>query len=185
MKNEKMAQAMSFIDYALIEEANEVPAKKQTRILEGSFLRSISRYGGVAACALLIIGLVFIANISGNDVLLYGESLNDNPTTITEYLPRSVQHSIEPQTLIEISLPLELEFKKETKLTLTSGSMLVLDENGETIYEGDEFVASGSVSIIVTIPGDAEEFIIKTNRSYNIVLKPDQDSGIWYVNIEK
>ena len=185
MKNEKMAQAMSFIDYALIEEANEVPAKKQTRILEGSFLRSISRYGGVAACALLIIGLVFIANISGNEVLLYGESLNDNPTTITEYLPRSVQHSIEPQTLIEISLPLELEFKKETKLTIDTGYMIILDQDGNVEFEGNEYTVNGKVSICLSFPSDATRGIINTNRGYNIILTKDTESGIWYVNIEK
>ena len=185
MKNEKMAHAMSFIDYSLIEEANEAPAKKQTRILEGNFLRSISRYGGVAACALLIFGLVLISNISGNEVLLYGESLNDNPTTITEYLPRSVQHSLEPDVLVEISLPLELEFKRETSLKLDTGYMTVLDKNGDVLYEGNEYTVNGKVSICLSLPSDATCGVIETNRGYNIVLTKDSESGFWCVNIEK
>ena len=184
MKNEKMAQAMSFIDYALIEEANEAPTKK-ARVLEGRFMKSITRYGGMAACALIIFGIVLMANISGNEVLLYGESLNDNPTTITEYLPRSVQHSIEPQTLIEISLPLELEFKKETKLMIDTGYMIILDQNGDVEFEGSEYTVKGKVSICLSFPSDATRGIINTNRGYNIILTKDTESGIWYVNIEK
>ena len=184
MKNEILAQALTNIDDALIAEAGE-RRTRGAKITARSLAQNIYRYGAVAACLILAIGVLIAGNIGGQDVLLYGESIADSPRTVAEYMPRAVFHIVETLEVEDISLPLELEFKKETKLTLTSGSMLVLDENGETIYEGDEFVASGSVSIIVTIPGDAEEFIIKTNRSYNIVLKPDQDSGIWYVNIEK
>ena len=63
--------------------------------------------------------------------------------------------------------------------------MLVLDKNGDTLYEGNEFVASGSVSLIVTLPGTVEEAVINTSRGYNIVLTRNSESGIWYVNIEK
>lgn len=184
MKNEKMAQAMSYIDYALIEEANEAPVKKTT-VLEGRFMKNITRYGGMAACAIIIFGLVMIANISGNEVLLYGESISDNPTTITEYLPRSVQHSIEPQTLVEISLPLELEFKRETKLNLDTGYMIILDKNGDVVFEGNEYTVNGKVSICLSLPSDATRGVITTNRGYNIVLTKDQESGYWCVNIEK
>ncbi len=184
MKNEKMAQAMSFIDYALIEEANEAPAKKG-RVLEGRFMKSITRYGGMAACAILIIGLVFISRLSGNEVLLYGESINDNPTIITEYLPRSVVHSVEPQTLVDISLPLELEFKRITKLTLDIGEITVLDKQGNVIFTGSEYTVKGKVSICLSFPSDATRGVITTNRGYNIVLTRDVESGYWCVNIEK
>jgi hypothetical protein len=63
--------------------------------------------------------------------------------------------------------------------------MIVLDENGDTLCDGTEYLASGSVSLIVTLPGDAEKCIIETDRGYNIVLTQDGESHIWYVNIEK
>ena len=184
MKNEKMARAMSYIDYALIEEANEITTKK-ARVLEGRFMKNITRYGGMAACAIIIFGLALMINLGGNEVLLYGESISDNPTTITEYLPRSVQYSVEPQTLVEISLPLELEFKRETKLMLDHGEMTILDKQGNVVFTGKEYTVNGKTSICLSFPANITCGVIATNRGYNIVLTKDAESGFWYVNIEK
>jgi hypothetical protein len=184
MKNEKMAQAMSYIDYALIEEANETAAPKG-KVLTGRFMRGISRYGSLAACLVLVFAIVLIARLGGNDVLLYGESISDSPRTITEYIPRSVVHSVEPQTFTEVSLPLELEFKKATELTLDIGEMIILDKNGDTVFSGNTYVAKGKVSMCLSFPSDVTYATISTNRDYNIVLTKDLESGAWYVNIEK
>jgi hypothetical protein len=100
-------------------------------------------------------------------------------------MPLAMAHYVETVRVADLSLPLELEFKKQTTLTLTEGSLLVLDKNGETLYEGGEYVANGSVSLILTLPGDSERCLIKTDRGYNIVLTREAESGIWYVNIEK
>ena len=177
MKNEILAQAMTHIDDALIAEADERPAKG-SKITSRSLMRKIYRFGAVAACALLAVGVLLAGNLGGHDVLLYGESIEDSPRTVYEYMPLAI-------VMENSSIPLELEFKKETKLTLTSGSMIVLDENGNTICEGNEYVANGKVAIIITVPSDTEECIIETDRSYNIVLRSDSNSGVWYVNIEK
>ena len=184
MKNEKMAQAMSYIDYALIEEANETAAPKG-KVLTGGFMKNLTRYGSIAACLVIILGIALISRISGNEVLLYGESISDSPKTITEYMPRSVAHSIEPYVLTSISLPLELSFKRETTLTLDKGEMTVLDNDGNTLFEGTEFTVNGEVSICLSFPSDVTTATIRTNRGYNIVLTKDVESGVWYVNIEK
>ncbi len=184
MKNEILAQAMTHIDDALIAEADE----RRTRganITARTLMRNVYRYGAVAACLILAIGVLIAGNIGGQDVLLYGESIADSPRTVAEYMPRAVAYYVDTFEIEDVSLPLELEFKKETTLTLAEGSMLVLDQNGDTLYEGNEFVANGSVSIIVTLPGDTEEAVITTSRGYDIVLKQDSESHIWYVNIEK
>lgn len=177
MKNEILAQAMTNIDDALIAEADERPAKG-SKITSRTLMRNIYRRVAVAACAILAVGVLLAGNLGGQDVLLYGESIEDSPRTVYEYMPLAI--------IIENSnIPLELEFKKETKLTLTTGSMIVLDEKGNTLYEGNEYVAAGKVALILTVPSDTEECIIETDRSYNIVLSPDSTSGVWYVNIEK
>ena len=175
---------MTHIDDALIAEADE-RRLRGSKITARTLMRNVYRYGAVAACLVLAIGVLIAGNIGGQDVLLYGESIADSPRTVAEYMPRAVAYVVDAFEVEDVSLPLELEFKKETKLTLTSGSMLVLDQNGETVYEGNEFVANGSVSIIVTLPGDIEEAVITTSRGYDIVLKQDAESHIWYVNIEK
>jgi hypothetical protein len=184
MKNEKMAQAMSYIDYALIEEANETVAPKG-KVLTGKFMQGIKHYGSIAACFMIILGIALITRIGMSDVLLYGESISDSPRTITEYIPRSVVHSVEPQTFTEVSLPLELEFKKATELTLDIGEMIILDKNGDTVFSGNTYVAKGKVSMCLSFPSDVTYATISTNRDYNIVLTKDLESGAWYVNIEK
>ena len=184
MKNEFMARAMTEIDDALIAEADEIPAKS-SKITARSLMRQVYRWGSIAACALLVVGILLASNIGTQDVLLYGESIADQPRTVGEYMPRSIAHIVETVEIEDVNLPLELEFKKETKLTLTEGIMLVLDSNGNTVYEGNEYTASSSVSVILTLPGNLTECVIKTNRGYNIVLTQDGESHIWYVNIEK
>ncbi len=177
MKNEILATAMTHIDDALIAEADE-RCTRGAKITARTLMRNIYRYGALAACLVLAIGVLIAGNIGGQDVLLYGESIENSPRTVYEYMPLAI-------VIENSSIPLELEFKKETTLNLTSGSMIVLDENGNTLCEGNEYVASGKVVIILTVPSDTEECIIETDRSYNIVLRPDSNSGVWYVNIEK
>lgn len=178
MKNEILAQALTNIDDALIAEADEAPAKS-SKITSRTLMRNIYRWGAVAACALIAVGVLLAGNLGGPDVLLYGESLADTHGTIYEYMPLAIVD------VEDINIPLELEFKKETKLTAADGVMLVIDENGETLYEGNEYLASGKTSIILTLPANTEEFSIETDRGYNIVLTRNTESGIWYVNIEK
>lgn len=180
MKNEKMAQAMSYIDDALIEEANETAAPKG-KVLTGRFMQSISRYGSIAACLLVVIAIVLVTRAGTNDVLLYGESISGSPKTITEYMPRSVVHLVEPATFTEVSLPLELEFKTKTQLTLDVGEMIILDKNGDTLFQGSEYAANGKTSICLAFPSDVTSATIRTNRGYNIVLTKDIESGVWCV----
>lgn len=184
MKNEILAQAMTYIDDALIAEADERRSGR-SKITSRSLMKNVYRWGSIAACLMLAVVVLIAASISGQDVLLYGESIADSPRTVAEYMPRAVAYVVDTLEIEDVNLPLELEFKKETTLTLTEGSMLVLDKNGDTLYEGNEFVANGSVSIIVTLPGTTEEAVINTSRGYNIVLTRNSESGIWYVNIEK
>lgn len=184
MKNEFLARAMTEIDEALIAEADERPAKS-SKITARSLMRHVYRFGAVAACALLVVGVLLASNLGGQDVLLYGESIADSPRTVGEYMPLSIARIVETAEVEDVNLPLELEFKKETKLTLTEGSMLVLDSEGNTAYEGTEYTASGKLSVILTLPGDLSECVIETNRGYNIVLTQDGESHVWYVNIEK
>lgn len=184
MKNEILATALTYIDDALIAEADE-RRTRGAKITARTLMRNVYRYGAVAACLILAIGVLIAGNIGGQDVLLYGESIADSPRTVNEYMPLALAHIVETIEAPDVQIPLELEFKKETKLTLTSGSMIVLDDNGDTLNDGTEYLASGSVSLIVTLPGDAEECIIETDRGYNIVLTQDGESHVWYVNIEK
>ncbi len=184
MKNEFMASAITKIDSRLIEEADIYQAKRGS-ILTPSFVRNLYRYGGLAACLMLIVGAVILAGIRGDSVLLYGESITSEARMINEYIPRSLSYSLEPQAITEVSLPLELEFSRSTRLTLDCGEMVVIDSDGNEIYRGKEYTANGKASICVILPTDTVSANIYTSRNYNIVLKQDADSEFWYVNIDK
>ncbi len=175
MKNELLARAMTEIDDALIAEANERPAR--SKVTHRTLLQAVYRWGTIAACALLVLGVVIAGNLGSNDVLLYGESITDQSKMIN--MPRAIAH------MIDTEIPLELEFKKETTLTLTEGVMTVLDGGGEVVFEGSEYTVRGSISMILTLPAEATEALIETDRGYNIVLTKDIQSGNWYVNIQK
>lgn len=184
MKNEFMARAMSCIDDALIEEANETPVRR-ARVLTPKTMNAIIRYGSMAACALLIVGVMVIGQMSSGGVLLYGESVSDSPRTITEYMPRAMTHLVDPALITEVSLPLELEFRKETTITLAEGTMSVIDRNGDTVYTGNTYTAKGAVSICIQLPPEATEGVIMTDRGYDIILTKEDETGVWLVNIEK
>lgn len=184
MKNEFMANAITRIDPRLIDEANEYQAKKAT-ILTPSFVRGVYRYGSLAACLVIIIGAMLLAGRGTDEVLLYGESITSEARMITEYMPRSIAYSIEPETITEVSLPLELEFSRSTTLTLECGEMVVLDFEGNEIYRGQEYLVSGKASICITLPSGTDNAKIYTDRNYNIVLTQKEDSEFWYVNIDK
>ena len=61
MKNEFMARAMTEIDDALIAEADEIPAKS-SKITARGLMRQVYRWGSIAACALLVVGILLASN---------------------------------------------------------------------------------------------------------------------------
>ncbi len=182
MKNEFMARAMTQIDYALIEEADEVPSHKG---LSPELLNKLTRFGGMAACMLLVVGALLLGTLRSPEILLYGEEITQSARMINEYLPRAVTYSVSPAEIAAQTIPMELEFKRSTVLTVTDGEMIVLDNKGDVIYQGDEYVAKGSVSLCLSLSEGAQRCVIATDRGYKIVLNMDAESGLWYVNIEK
>ena len=182
MKNERLARAMTQIDYALIEEADEMPKRKT---MSPERLNKIARYGGMAACMLLVVGALLLGTIRSPELLLYGEEVTTEARMINEYIPRSVTYSVSPAEATPSIIPLELEFKRSTSLATDTCDMIVLDNAGDVIYQGGEYVADGETSLCISLPEGADNCIIATDRGYKIVLNMDHESGLWYVNIEK
>jgi hypothetical protein len=113
MKNELMVRAMTHIDDALIDEANEIVVSRK-KFMRSGLTKSLYQYGSLAACMALMIGVMLISRLGGSEVLLYGESISESPQIITEYLPRAVTHSVDPAILTEVNLPMEFDFQKKT-----------------------------------------------------------------------
>ena len=181
MKNELLARAITNIDSALIDEANEMPAKKAT-VLSPVFLTRIRKYGALAACLILVCGVIFAINSSTTPVLIYGEPITTEARSITRYVPDT--HSVEKEDdYTHISL--ELEFKKSTILTTNNATIAVLDSNGNEISRGKTHTANGKTSIMIYLSAEENKAIIATNKGYNIVLTKDEQLGLWYVFIDK
>ena len=183
MKNELMARAMSHIDNALIEEANESPS--HGRVITPELLAKFTRYGSMAACMMLVVGAVLLVALRGPDVLLYGEEITTEARMINEFIPRSVTYYASPAEVAPQIIPMELEFKKNTRLAADGCEMIVLDNSGDVIYQGGEYAAQGKISLCLSVPDEADSCVVATDRGYKIVLNKDLESGLWYVNIEK
>ncbi len=178
-----MARAITQIDQALIEEADEMPSRR--KLISPQLLTGLTRYGSIAACLVLLVGAVLLGNMRGPNTLLYGEEITEQPRMITEYIPRSIAYSLEPVAITEVSLPLELEFSRKTHLTASIGELIVIDGDGNVTHRGTEFAANGEVSLCLSLPEGTQSCVIETDRDYNIVLELDGESGLWYVKIDK
>ena len=174
---------MTQIDTALIEEANEMPSRKE--LISPSLLKGLYRYGSLAACLVLLVGAVLLGSMRGPNALLYGEEITEEPKMISEFIPRSIAYSLEPELITEFSLPLELEFSRSTRLTPDVGELIVIDDDGEVVYRGGRYVCRGKASLCLSLPEGTERCVIETDRDYNIVLELDALSGFWYVKIDK
>ena len=181
MKNELLARAMTQIDSALIDEANEMPTKKAT-VLTPAFLAGIKRYGALAACLVLIVGAIIAVNSSTPGVLLYGEPITANARNITEYIPASFTAGDEESDML---IPLELDFKKSTILTTDNATIVALDSDGNEIFRGKTYTAKGVASIMISLSTEERRATIATNKGYDIVLEKDEQLGLWYVFIDK
>ena len=182
MKNEHVARAITQIDYKLIEEANETPSRKG---LNGDLLGKLMRYGSVAACLLVVVGAFMLSSLRGPGVLLYGEEITADGRVINEYLPRAISYSVSPAEIATHTIPMELDFKRTTELTVDFGELIVIDGEGNEVHRGKEYRAVGETSLCLSLPESTQRCVIVTDRGYNIVLNQDPTSGLWYVNIEK
>ena len=133
MKNEILAQALTNIDDALIAEADE-RRTRGAKITARSLAQNIYRYGAVAACLILAIGVLIAGNIGGQDVLLYGESIADSPRTVAEYMPLRLKISAFPSNLnskrkqSSRSLPAQCSFLTKTAKQFTKATNLLQAE---------------------------------------------------------
>ena len=181
MKNEFLARAMTNIDSALIDEANEMPSKRAT-LLTPAFFSGFKRYGALAACLVLIVGAIIAVNSATPGVILYGEPITANARNITEYIPAAMASNDEDGTRV---IPLELEFRKTTVLSTENANISVLDGEGNEIFSGKTYTAKGKQNLVLSLPESETEATVSTDRGYDIVLKKDDQLGLWYVFIDK
>ena len=164
MKNDLPARAMTYIDDALIEEADVGTIQvRRTVNVKKMFLQ----FGSLAACAVIAVGVFLVSLMGSSQVSFYGEAMKDGVSmTANANLPRmaSATEQTEP-------IELKLSFKKPTEISVDGIEMTVCTENGEELFRGTKYTATGTV-LISLMPQDAETIIV-TDKGYSLLVKFD------------
>ena len=187
MKNEKMARAMTNIDDRLIDEANITRIDRKARIP-----RSFTRFGSLAACLILVVGIFILAG-KQDLILLDGQKLTREPRELTIVVPepRDISIGTHSQTYqpakSSYSYPIELafSFSKAKKLSCSTAEMIVINDDGDIVHTGDGYMAEGKTIIRLPLTDEMSDIIISTDRGYNIVLTKDENTDQWYINLVK
>ena len=177
MKNEKLAHALTHIDDDLIVEAAQTGESRSGRIL--SWQRTVVRWGSLAACLLLAVGIV-LGSMSGG-VTMDGQRLGEQPAPISVSSSRSTPQTIDYSA--ENTLEFTLDFAKSTALTPAAGSLAVVNPDGSLTPVADGHAVRGAVTLRLTLESTATSATISTDRGYDIIVSLIADE--WYVNIEK
>lgn len=176
MKNEKMAQAMTHIDDALILEAAEV---RGGRVLK--WQQSFVRWGSLAACLLIAAGIV-LGSLAGGGVTLEGVRLDSDPMPISvgagRSIPQTISYSGDSQ-LLEFTL----DFGKSTTLDTADGELGQVSADGTLVTLDGKTPVRGAVTLRLQLDETVTHATVTTDRGYSLVL--DLIDGEWYISIGK
>lgn len=175
MKNEVMAQAMTYIDDELITQAgNAKPAKKS--------FRPVYSLIAVAACIVLVFTFIFAfpKNYTQSNLLINGEIITDSPFKID--LPVTAQARDLSQS---ISLFLTLQISEDTKIKVSHGKMdICSSDNTDTLYfSGTEYTTDKPVNINWYLDDTDINSVYTLTLSDSTVynLSFDTDSSLWTI----
>ncbi len=176
MKNEKLAHAMTHIDDDLILEAANVGEYRSGRVL--SWQKALVRWGSLAACLLLAVGIVLGSMSPG--LSMDGQTLNAQLTPISGTASRSTPQPV--GYTAEEAIELTLDFGKSTTLTPASGSLALINPDGSMTPITEGYTVRGAITLRL-IPEADGTAAISTDRGYDINFS--LIAGEWYINIEK
>ena len=178
MKNEKLAHAMTHIDDDLITEAAQIGESRGGRIL--NWQRTLVRFGSLAACLLLAVGIIFGSMSPG--VTMDGHRLDAQLTPISAASSRSTPQTV-GYTAERNTIELTLDFGKSTTLTPHNGTLAVVEPDGSLTSVTEDRTVRGTVTLRLTLESTATSATVATDRGYDIMFS--LIAGEWYVNIEK
>lgn len=172
MKNEKMARAMTYIDDDLVVEAAEV--SRAGRVLR--LQRTVVRWGSLAACLLIAVGILLNAALSDN-VTMNGIALDAQPAKVSEAAYRAAPVSSDAAPDV---VTVTLNFTLPTKLSAQNASIFLVEADGTPI-PADGTSLRGAVTL--QLASYEESFTVSTNRGYSLLFTSAE--GEWSVSIEK
>ena len=158
MKNEVMARALTDIDDDLIADAH-FSARKPKRL-------SLFRFGAAAACLILLVGVLFYANMpGGSEITVAGTLLEDEPIAVGKVSPSAFSVSPMQRSDDTLTVSLELIPDGKAKIQTEDGSFAVIPAGaGSSVYTGTDYTATESVTLKWAIPSP------DTSRTYRLTV---------------
>ena len=149
-------------------------------------LRTVS---SLAACFILVIcfSVMAIGNLGSAGVSVSGKALDAGET-------RTISGGIAPlsaRTLSYVDVPIAIDVKGDTKITVSDGILYVLDgKKGEisaTVLSGPVYQIDADTSFVWTVGAEAEEksFTMTVERLFSkeiITLTYDENTGEWGIS---
>lgn len=145
----------------------------------------VRAFAAMAAGLILLVGLpvYVLRNISEPEILLRGELLTADVISIVD--ESAVPAEASARSTPTFSVPLELELKRETEISVTEGVMRVTDpETGELLYTGTEFTSKGNVIVnwSTVVPDEKHTYYMTLKDGINsseVILSYD---GYWTIS---
>lgn len=152
----------------------------------------IRRVSSLAACFILVIcfSVMTIGTLSSAGVSVSGRTLDagDTQTVSDGIAPLSMK---EARTLSYVDVPIAIDVKGNTDITVSSGVLYVLDgENKEisaTVLSGTVYRTDADTSLIWTVSAEAEkkDFTMTVESLFKkeiITLTYDENTGEWVIS---
>lgn len=161
----------------------------EERSQHGAQYRVLRTVLSLAACFILVIcfSMVAIGNLGSAGVSVSGKALDAGET-------RTISGGIAPlsaRTLSYVDVPIAIDVKGDTKITVSNGILYVLDgkkgEISETVISGTVYRIETDTSFVWTVGAEAEEkrFTMTVESLLNkeiITLTYDENTGEWHLS---
>ena len=173
-----MARAITGIDEDLISDAHTV---------QGAKAISWKKPCALAACLALIVAAAFLFRPgTGTTIRVSGQKLTAKAVTVEQGNQPAVARVYSLEPVITFTVPLEIEVRGHTVISVSGGSLQVFDVEGSSLlYEGETFGTEEGVRILWTVENDGTaaqfEMIVDGGKTANTVILTCDGSGEWKI----
>ncbi len=155
-----------------------------------NFSRMIRTVSTLAACLVLVtcFSVMALGNFFEADAFISGEMITEEATVFAE--EEAMPLSLDARTLSHVDVPMTLEMRGKTEITVSDGVLLILDDTTdevlETVSSGTAYKTDKTTALIWTISADAEQksFEMTIKSLFNtevITLTYEETLGEWLI----
>ncbi len=166
MKNEALVNAITGIDDDLIGDAH---ASGRGKVLP--FRKILAAAACIALAVTAAIGFMSRSKVS---ITAFEKDIGNQPVVVAESGGVSDVRSNGESESARIAVPMEIEVNRKTDISVSDGSIQVLDlKTGALLYNGDCYTCESDVSVVWLVraskPGSCFEMHLVSGKSKQIV----------------